>query len=74
MIRQLHCQTFFFFFGGVGGWGGGWGGGSPCEVEPWEGKHKQGDPTSLCLEHLCPKHFGLGLEIRTVEVCGSDEW
>ena len=21
-----------------------------------------------------PKHFGLGLEIRTVELCGSDKW
>ena len=48
--------------------------GSPCEGEPLEGKHRQWDPTSLCSEHPCPKHFGLGLEIRTVEVCGSDEW
>ena len=30
--------------------------------------------SSLCLEHLCPRHLGLRLEIRTVEVCGSDEW
>ena len=28
----------------------------------------------LCSEHLCPKHLGLGQEIRTVEGCGSDEW
>ena len=33
--------------------------GSPCEGETWEGKHKQWDPTSLCSEHLCRKHFGL---------------
>ena len=46
--------------------------GSPCEGEPLEGK--QGDPSSLCSEHLCPKPLGLGLETRTVEVCGSDEW
>ena len=48
--------------------------GSPCEGEPWEGKYKQWDPTSLCSEHLCRKHFGLGLEIHTVELCGSDKW
>ena len=48
--------------------------GSPCEGEPREGKHKQWDLTSLCSEHLCPKHFVLGLEIPTVEVFGSDEW
>ena len=48
--------------------------GSPCEGEPWQGKHKQWDPTSLCSEHLCPKHFGLGLEILIVKLCGSDEW
>ena len=29
---------------------------------------------SLCLEHQCPKNFGLGLETHTVEVCGLDEW
>ena len=28
----------------------------------------------LSSEHLCPKHLGLGQEIRTVEGCGSDEW
>ena len=27
-----------------------------------------------CSEHLCPKPLGLGQEICTVEVCGSDEW
>ena len=48
--------------------------GSPCEGEPLEGKHMQWDPSSLCSGHLCPKHFGLGLETCTVEVCGSDEW
>ena len=42
--------------------------------EPLEGKHKQWDPTSLCSEHLCPKHFSLGLEIHKVEPCGSDKW
>ena len=48
--------------------------GSLCEGEPWEGKHKQWDLTSLCSEHLCPKHFGLGLETCIVELCGSGEW
>ena len=47
--------------------------GSPYEGELWEGKHKQWDPTRLCSEHLCPKHVGLGLEIHTMELCGSDE-
>ena len=58
MMRQLHCLIF----------------GSPYEGESWEGKHKQRDPTSLCLEHLCPKHVNLALEIHTMELCGSDEW
>ena len=31
-----------------------------------------GSETSLCSEHLCPKHLGLGVETSTV--CGSDEW
>ena len=40
--------------------------GSP--YEEWEGQHNQRDPTSLCSEHLCLKHVGLGLEIHTMEL------
>ena len=58
MMRQLHWLIF----------------GSPYEGEPWEGKHKQRDPTRLCSEHLCPTHVDMGLEIHTMELCGSDEW
>ena len=47
--------------------------GSPCG-EPWEGKQKEWEPTSLGSEHICPKHFCLGLEIHTMELCGPDEW
>ena len=36
-----------------------------------EGKHNL---ISLCSEHLFAKNFDLGLEIHTVELCGSDEW
>ena len=57
MMRQLHCLIF----------------GQPCEGEPWEGKHKQCDPTNLCSEHLCPKRVGLGLKIHAMELCGSDK-
>ena len=44
------------------------------EVCPFLKEMKVGIETSLCLEHLCPKHFGLGLERHTVVVCGSDKW
>ena len=33
-----------------------------------------GSETRPVSEHLCLKPLGLGQEIRTVEVCGSDEW
>ena len=41
---------------------------------PGQGKNMQQDPTKVCSEYLCPTHVGLGLEICTVEVCGSDDW